>query len=214
MSVFGTQRHTYPCKLHCLLLIKITFWKREAACNRIVPAYQGLALHMGSQGSFLPAVICTLEKALDSYSSDTDPANPPNRLLWCAPFACEKQTWTFTVLQRGGLHFPRPSQKGNSKVAATGATQPLCQPRKWAPWRPMKRGLICIKTSPSVSMTGTGLHRRNLLFHDTIKSRVSSHCHWSICWCTNLAFTSVPPVSTTAFTWRYMASMDQVQWLW
>lgn len=51
---------------------------------------QSPALPIGSHLSFLPAGICTLEKALNSHSSDTDPANPANPMPWCAPLACER----------------------------------------------------------------------------------------------------------------------------
>lgn len=81
---------------------------------------QCLALHMGSHGSFLPAVICTLEKALNSYRSDIDPANPTDPVPRCAPLAHERQIWTIrtggTLRFREVAHtFPQTQLKGDQR---------------------------------------------------------------------------------------------------
>lgn len=105
---------------------------------------QCLALPIGSHVSFLPAVVCTLEKALNSYNSDTDPANPANPMPCCAPLACERQTWTSRTtgthtLQKGGSHISwGPAKRGAVKTAAKGPAQPLCQEKNKLlrdPWK-------------------------------------------------------------------------------
>lgn len=40
--------------------------------------------------------------------------------------------------------------------------------------------VLVYQNSPPVSVAATGLRGRNLLFHDTVKIRVSQYCHWSM----------------------------------
>lgn len=116
---------------------------------------QCLAFPIGSHISFLPAVICTLEKALNSYNSDTDPANPANPMPWCAPLACERlklpQAVALCTSERWLTHLLRPSQKGSRKHSSQRACTAIVPSIKQAPWRPMEDGLACNHT-PKVTV--------------------------------------------------------------
>lgn len=138
--------------------------------------------------------------------------------LWKADLDFRK--WSHTTLQRGGSSIsPDPTERGAARLQPKelhSDCASLWSELPGGPWRLISSVSVHQK-SPSVSVAAPGCHWRNLL-HDTVKRGVSQHCHCSkylLMYRNYLspAFTSVPPVSATAFTWRYVPSVDQVQWL-
>lgn len=108
--------------MHCTIcfLYKAHLGKEKLIVREEWLLSQCLVLHMGSHSSFLPAVVCTLEKALNSYNSDTDPTNPANPMPRCAPLPCERQIWTFTTngtprFREVARPFPQPQPKGEQQ---------------------------------------------------------------------------------------------------
>lgn len=145
----GTKAHVQTAL--CTPRIK-HIWEQRMTETEEWEHGQCLALPIGSHISFLPAVICTLEKALNSYNSDIDPANPANPMPWCAPLVCERQTRTSPT--RGTLHFRRwlthllkPSQNRSRKHSSQRICTATVPSNKRALWRPMKDALICIHTA-------------------------------------------------------------------
>lgn len=182
----STKAHVH---MHCTIcfLCKAHLGKGKLIVREGWLLSQCLVLHMGSHSSFLPAVVCTLEKALNSYNSDTDPTNPANPMPRCAPLPCERQIWTFTTngtprFREVACTFPQPQPKGDQQGHSQRITQRSCQAMKWAPRRPTEAGLVCVRTpKDTVGLCGSSRFtwEKLLISWHTVKSRASQRCCWS-----------------------------------